>query len=123
MKRYYNKQTNSWYREGSSITINTNKGLFSGIPNEEQLSEWGYEEYVEPTPEPISEEVQLSIDRQRRMSEIKAELSSTDYLVFKEYEGYDMSEYGKWKEKRKMLREEYNTLEASSNNDIEDKES
>lgn len=111
MKRYYNSKTNSWYIEGNSITINTNKGLFSGIPTEEQLAKWGYKEHIEPVPEPLSEEVQASIDRQNRMNAIKAELAKTDYLVFKAYEGYDMSEYGDWKEERKALRDEYNNLE------------
>lgn len=111
MKRYYNTTTNSWYIEGNSLTIPTDKGLFSGIPTEEQLNEWGYIEHIEPTPEPVSEEVQAYIDRQNRMKEILSELSKTDYLVFKAYEGYDMSEYGDWQGERKALREEYNTLE------------
>ena len=27
-------------------------GVFSGVPSEEQLTEWGFEEWVEPTPTP-----------------------------------------------------------------------
>lgn len=111
MKRYYNHKTNSWYIEGNSFTITTPKGLFSGYPSEEQLSEWGYVEYVEPVPEPLSEEAQAYRDRQNRMAQIVRELSKTDYLVFKAYEGYDMSEYGDWQAERNALREEYNALE------------
>lgn len=52
MKRYCNKTTGEWYNEGSSITHSTENVLFSGIPTEEQLSEWGFEEWVEPEPTP-----------------------------------------------------------------------
>lgn len=111
MKRYYNSKTNSWYIEGNSITINTNKGLFSGIPTEEQLAEWGYKEHIEPIPEPISEEQQASIDRQNRMQKIKEELALTDYRALKAIEGCDMSKYGDWQGERQALRDEYNELE------------
>lgn len=50
MKRYYNPTTNRWYTEGTSLTKNISNGVFSGIPSEQQLTEWGFEEYVEPTP-------------------------------------------------------------------------
>ena len=111
MKKYYNSKTNSWYREGSSLTISLEKGLFSGIPTEEQLAEWGYKEVKDPIPQPLSEDAQASIDRQYRMEAIKAELGATDYIVLKSVEGYDVSEYGDWKEKRQALRDEYNRLE------------
>ena len=52
MKRYYNATTNEWYTEGNSITKNISNGVFSGIPSEQQLTEWGFEEYIEPTPTP-----------------------------------------------------------------------
>lgn len=52
MKRYYNNVTHEWYTEGNSITKYINGSLFSGIPSVEQLTEWGYEEYIEPTPTP-----------------------------------------------------------------------
>lgn len=48
MKRYYNKTTGKWYNEGRTMTHSTENMLFSGIPTEEQLSEWGFEEWVEP---------------------------------------------------------------------------
>ena len=50
MKRYYNPATKEWYTEGNSITKYINGSLFSGIPSEERLTEWGYEEWVEPIP-------------------------------------------------------------------------
>ena len=52
MKRYYNPTTKDWYTEGNSITKYINGSLFSGIPSEQRLTEWGYEEYIEPTPTP-----------------------------------------------------------------------
>lgn len=52
MKRYYNSTTKEWYIEGNSITKNIPNGVFSGIPSVEQLTEWGYEEYIEPAPTP-----------------------------------------------------------------------
>lgn len=115
MKRYYNKTTNSWYIEGNSLTIKVNNTLFSGIPNEDKLKELGYEEYIEPTPEPISEEEQAIIDKQNRMKEIKKQLRLTDYQPLKAIEGYDMSEYGDWQGRRKALRDEYNQLEDELN--------
>ena len=52
MKRYYNPTTNEWYYEGQSITHNENGTLTSGVPSDEQLEAWGFEEWVEPTPTP-----------------------------------------------------------------------
>lgn len=52
MKRYYNSNTGEWYTEGNSITKNISNGVFSGIPSEQRLTEWGFEEWVEPTPTP-----------------------------------------------------------------------
>lgn len=52
MKRYYNATTKEWYTEGNSITKNISNGVFSGIPSEQQLTEWGFVEYIEPTPTP-----------------------------------------------------------------------
>jgi hypothetical protein len=52
MKRYYNSTTKEWYTEGNSITKNISNGVFSGIPSEQRLTEWGFVEYIEPTPTP-----------------------------------------------------------------------
>ena len=52
MKRYYNQTTKKWYTEGNSITKNISNGVFSGIPSEQRLTEWGFVEWVEPTPTP-----------------------------------------------------------------------
>lgn len=45
---WINNNTGKMYYAGS-ITINRNGVLFSGIPTEEQLTEWGFVEYVPPT--------------------------------------------------------------------------
>lgn len=52
MKRYYNATTLEWYTEGTPLTKKIPDGVFSGIPSEQQLTEWGFEEYIEPTPTP-----------------------------------------------------------------------
>ena len=52
MKRYYNPITHEWHTEGNSITKNISNGVFSGIPSEQRLTEWGFVEYIEPTPTP-----------------------------------------------------------------------
>lgn len=54
MKKWYNNATKEWYIESEVVTKHINGGLFSGIPTEEQLTEWGFEEYIEP--EPTAEE-------------------------------------------------------------------
>jgi hypothetical protein len=51
-KRYYNSETKEWYTEGNSLTRRVNGALFSGVPSEEQLTDWGFVEWVEPTPTP-----------------------------------------------------------------------
>ena len=51
-KRYYNSSTKEWYTEGNSLTRRVNGALFSGIPSIEQLTDWGFREWVEPTPTP-----------------------------------------------------------------------
>lgn len=52
MKKYYNSTENKWYTEGERITVKGSGMLFSGVPSEEQLAEWGYEEWHEPEPTP-----------------------------------------------------------------------
>lgn len=52
MKRYYNTTTKEWYTEGQSLTRKVDNGVFSGIPSVEQLEQWGFEEWHEPTPTP-----------------------------------------------------------------------
>lgn len=51
-KRYYNSATKEWYNEGQSLTKRVDNGVFSGIPSVELLTEWGFEEWVEPEPTP-----------------------------------------------------------------------
>ena len=51
-KRYYNATTHEWYNEGQSLTKRVENGVFTGIPSEEQLTAWGFREWVEPAPTP-----------------------------------------------------------------------
>lgn len=112
MKRYYNKSTQEWYTQGNSLTKRIDNGVFSGIPSEEQLKEWGFEEYVAPAPQEPTEEEIAERERQQRMNEIMSELQSMDYLTSKFIDGEDMSQYGDWQSKRKDLREEYRQLNS-----------
>lgn len=50
MKQYYNSITKEWYAEGQSMTHKIGNSVFSGIPTQEQLTEWGFVEYIPPEP-------------------------------------------------------------------------
>lgn len=52
MKRYYNSSTQEWYNEGDNITRKIDNGVFTGIPSVEQLTEWGFVEWITPAPTP-----------------------------------------------------------------------
>lgn len=107
MKRYKNKTTGEIYLEGNVLTYKIDEStLWSGIPTEEQLTEWGFEEIIIPQP----------TEREIKMRKIKAELASMDYLTSKYIDGEDMTEYGDWQSKRKALREEYRELEQENSN-------
>lgn len=69
MKRYYNPTTKEWYTEGNSITKYIDGSLFSGIPSEQRLTEWGFEEYIEPTPTP---EELLARAKANKIAELEA---------------------------------------------------
>lgn len=56
MKIYYNATTDEWYTEGTVVTRRITNGVFSGIPTVEQLTEWGFTEYVPPVHERTLEE-------------------------------------------------------------------
>lgn len=103
MKRYINKTTGEIYHEDQPVIRQVDWGIFAGVPTEEQLLEWGFEEFVTPQP----------TEAQIRMKQIKNELREMDYLTSKYIDGEDMSEYGDWQAKRKALREEYRQLEEA----------
>lgn len=119
MATYINTTTGHRYT-GGSMTIVYDGVLFSGIPSEEQLTQWGYMLYVPPTqPEPTQEEI-AEQQRQERMEEILTLLRDTDYIVLKKAEGIDISEYneqydGDFLSWRQALRDEYNKLEGLNN--------
>lgn len=69
MKRYYNSTTKEWYTEGQSLTRKIENGVFSGIPSEQQLAEWGFEEWVEPEPTP---EELLARAKNAKIAELEA---------------------------------------------------
>lgn len=49
MKKYRNKTTGVIYIEGHYLRVNIDEEItWHGIPTEEQLSEWGFEELVIP---------------------------------------------------------------------------
>lgn len=109
MTTYYNEKIGEYYYEGRSITRRLDNGyIFAGVPNEEQLAEWGFEPYTPPQPQVDA--------REQRMQEILVELASMDYLTSKYIDGEDMTEYGDWQSKRKALREEYRELEQENSN-------
>lgn len=69
MKRYYNSTTKEWYNEGQSMTRRVDNGVFSGTPSVEQLYEWGFVEWVEPTPTPAE---LLERAKQEKIAELEA---------------------------------------------------
>ena len=69
MKRYYNPTTHEWYTEGTSVTRKIDNGVFSGIPSEKRLIEWGFEEWHEP--EPTHEEL-LARAKSAKIVELEA---------------------------------------------------
>lgn len=69
MKKYYNETTKEWYFEGQTITRRLDNGaLFSGVPTLSQLTEWGFEEVIEPAPTPAE---LLEAAKQSKIQEIE----------------------------------------------------
>lgn len=83
MKRYYNKTTGKWYIEGQSMTRSVNGGLFSGVPTTEQLAEWGFTEWIEPTPLEPTEEELLEKAKEEKINEIDIRDNSSEINNFK----------------------------------------
>lgn len=111
--KYKNTKTGQIYYEGSPLTCKLSNGVFSGIPTEDQLIELGYEPYIEEPMEPSEESI-----IENRITEIRMELSNTDYLEFKALDGEDMTQYGDWQETRRQLRRELRTLLGEENPEI-----
>lgn len=68
-KRYYNSTTKEWYTEGQPLTRRVNGALFSGVPSVEQLTAWGFIEWVEPEPTP---EEALAIAKSNKIAQLEA---------------------------------------------------
>lgn len=80
MKRYYNSTTGEWYTEGQSITWRLSNGaLFTGVPSVEQLTEWGFVEWIEPAPTP---EQLLQRAKDSKIAELEAYNNSDDVNEF-----------------------------------------
>ena len=71
MKRYYNSTTQEWYNEGQSMTRRIENGVFAGVPTVEQLTGWGFTEYVEPTPPSPTPEQLLSRAKAEKISDLE----------------------------------------------------
>jgi hypothetical protein len=70
MKSYYSKKTKEWYNEGNTMTRRLDENtVFSGIPSSEQLSNWGFVEWVEPAPTP---EQLLAQAKSNKIAELEA---------------------------------------------------
>lgn len=69
MKKYYNYTTLEWYNEGDVLTRKIESGVFSGVPTMDQLTEWGFEEYVEPVP---TQEELLAEAKMNKIAELKS---------------------------------------------------
>ena len=68
-KKYYNATTHEWYTEGQTMTRTVNGVLFSGVPSVNQLTAWGFVEWVEPKPTPAE---LLERAKQQKISELMA---------------------------------------------------
>lgn len=78
-KRYYNATTKEWYTEGNSLTRRVDNGVFSGIPSEEQLTAWGFVEWIEPSPTPAQ---LLERAKSSKLADIQAYDSSEEVNSF-----------------------------------------
>jgi hypothetical protein len=110
MKRYYNSTTHEWYTEGQTMTRKIEEGVFTGIPSVERLTEWGFEEWVEP--EPTHEEL-LARAKSAKIAELEA------YDASDEVNSFSVNGVSMWvpADKRAVLRtsiEAYKALGAEN---------
>ena len=61
--------------------------------------------------------VRLYPSRSEKIQELKEELSRSDYIALKAFEGADMAEYPDWKQKRQGLRDEINRIDAMTDDE------
>lgn len=108
----YKDKENHLYT-GGAMTRREGGSIWTGVPTNEQLKAWGYEEVVNTPYQQTEEDV-----KRQRMEQIKQLLFDTDYIIIKKVEGYDISQYdaqydGDFLAWRNALREEYNELEGN----------
>lgn len=65
-------------------------------------------------------EMQVWPNRADRIASLKADLTATDYIALKAYEGQDCTQYGDWRADRQALRDEINRLEALTDDEWAD---
>lgn len=114
MKRYYNTTTNEWYNEGESLTKRTECGLFSGIPTEEQLKEFGFEEYIPPIPKEPTPPTQEERYVYRVRELIREKYAIEDELAIQRQRYTDTDKFNEYNDfceecKAKAREEVYNT--------------
>lgn len=87
MKTYYNPTTGEWYYDNQPMTRQIDEyTVFTGYPTPEQLEEWGFEEYIPPTP-PSPDPVEVA--RTEKLTELE-QYDSSDNVNSFELNGVDM---------------------------------
>lgn len=81
MKRYYNSTTQEWYNEGDNITRKIDNGVFTGIPSVEQLTAWGFVEWIAPAPTPTQLLEQAKANKIADLEEYDSSPSVNEFTV------------------------------------------
>lgn len=110
-KRYYNETTREWYTQGNSLTRRVDGTLFSGVPSVEQLTQWGFVEWIDPEPTP---EQLLESGKQEKIAELLAYDSSEAVNSFELRQGgVKMTDYWLPRDLRTSLDGDVRACQAS----------